>query len=242
MSAPPVISINDVAIDPSAWSSPRLAAVHELLRQRAVAIGLLGVDAAPDTVDPAIEELIDREVKVPAPTEEECRRFYDGHLDLFRSGDLVFVRHILFQVTPGSQIAIIREQAQETLQQVIASPDEFQACAVSLSNCPSGLQGGNLGQLGRGDTVPEFEEAIFGDGWIGILPRLVKTRFGFHIVSIDRRVEGHVLPFDAARAQIAERLAERVQAVALRQYVRVLAGAAKIQGIELEAAASPLVQ
>lgn len=189
------VRVNGVSVDPARGPSSELVALRELLRQRAVALGLISETAGEGEVDAGIEALLDREVSVPSPTEEECRRYYDTHPALFRSGDLVFVRHILFQVTPGSPLHLIRSEAEQTLAQVIAAPDEFEACALTLSNCPSGRQGGSLGQIGRGDTVPEFEQALFADQWIGILPRLVNTRHGFHIVSIDRRVEGRVLPF-----------------------------------------------
>jgi peptidyl-prolyl cis-trans isomerase C len=236
------ISVNGIAIDPEGAPSPELATVRELLRQRAAAVGLLAREADEDETTAAIDALLDREVTTPTPGEEECRRFYEAHPEMFRSGDLVFVRHILFQVTPGSPLDLIRREAEQTLAQVIAAPEEFEVCALTLSNCPSGRQGGNLGQIGRGEMVPEFDQALFADGWIGVLPRLVKTRYGFHIVSIDQRVEGRLLPFEAARERIAERLTERVQEVALRQYVRLLAGQAEIEGVELDAALTPLVQ
>lgn len=236
------ITINGIAIDPSRWPSPELASVRELLRQRAVKLGLLEPDAAEHAVTAGIEALLEREVAIPSPTEEECRRYYDVHPEAFRSGDLVFVRHILFQIAPGSPVNLVRAKAEQTLARVAAVPDEFEACARTLSNCPSGERGGNLGQIGRGDTVPEFEQALFADAWIGILPRLVKTRYGFHIVAIDRRVEGRLLPFDAVRQRIAEILTERVQEVAMKQYVRLLAGQADVRGVALDAALTPLVQ
>jgi len=240
MAAPPTeISINGVPVDVADWPTPELAAVRELLRQRAVALGVLTPDSEGDAVTQGIERLLEAEVTMPAPLEEECRRYYETHEAEFSSGDLVFVRHILFQVTPGSRLDLIRAQAEETLAQVVAAPDEFEACALTLSNCPSSRQGGNLGQIGRGEMVPEFEEALFADGATGILRHLVKTRFGFHIVAIDRRVAGEHLPFEAAHEAIAERLRAHVEAVALRQYVRLLAGEAEVKGIELDAAASP---
>ncbi|HEU0154788.1 MAG TPA: peptidylprolyl isomerase, partial [Stellaceae bacterium] len=234
--------VNGVAVDPAGAASPELAAVRELLRQRAVALALLAEDTDDDRVTAAIEELLELEVATPTPTEAECRRYYDAHAAAFRSGDLVHARHILFQVAPGSRIDPIRTQAEETLAQLLAAPDEFEVCALTLSNCPSGLRGGNLGQIGRGDTVPEFEEALFAEHRTGILPRLVKTRHGFHIVAIDRRIDGELLPFTAVQQQIAKLLSDRVQAVALQQYVRLLAGRADVAGIELDAASIPLVQ
>lgn len=237
------ISINGVAVDPASWPTPELAAVRELLRQRAVVTGLLRAEAADrDTESAAIEALLEHEVITPAPAEDECRRYYDAHPEMFRSGDLVFARHILFQVTPGARLALVREQAEQTLAQVLAAPEDFETCALTLSNCPSGRQGGNLGQIGRGETVAEFEKALFADGALGILPHLVKTRFGFHIVAIDRRVAGERLPFEAVRERIASALTEQVQRAALSQYVRVLAGRADVRGIDLEAVDTPLVQ
>ncbi len=239
---PKEISVNGVVVDVSDGTTPGLGAARELLRQRAVALGVLAADAKGDAVIAGIEQLLNSEVETPSPSEEECRRYYDAHPDAFRSGDLVYARHILFQITPGSRLDLIRAQAEETLAQVVGAPDEFEACALTLSNCPSGLQGGNLGQISRGDMVPEFEQVLFADGWIGILPRLVKTRYGFHIVSIDRRIEGQLLPFDIVRQKIAEHLAARVQQVALRQYIRLLAGEAELRGVDLDAAPSPLMQ
>ena len=244
MSTPePTISVNGVAVDAADWPTPELAVVRELLRQRAVALGFVTAEAEDDdAVSRGIEHLLEAEVATPAPGEAECRRYYEAHLAEFRSGDLVFARHILFQVAPGSPLELIRGQAEETLAQLLAAPDEFEACALTLSNCPSSLHGGNLGQIGRGDTVPEFDAALFADRWIGILPRLVKTRHGFHIVVIDKRVEGEVLPFAAVRERIAARLSESVERIALKQYVQLLAGQAQLTGVELDAAFSPLVQ
>src|SRR5690606_967168 len=121
-------------------------------------------------------------------------------------------------------------------------PERFGAVAAEMSNCPSGQHGGNLGQIGRGDMVPEFEKTIFRLGPTGLLRELVKTRHGFHIVAIDRRIPGKRLPFDMVRDDIAGRLRALVEEKALRQYVSVLAGQADIQGAVLDGTEVPLVQ
>jgi peptidyl-prolyl cis-trans isomerase C len=148
----------------------------------------------------------------------------------------------LFQITPQVNVPQIRARAEETLNALLAEPNRFTELAAELSNCPSGEQGGNLGQIGRGDMVPEFEAALFKLGPTGILRELVKTRYGFHIVAIDQRFPGKKLPFEMARDRIAERLSASVEEKALRQYVSLLAGRAEIEGIDLAASASPLVQ
>jgi peptidyl-prolyl cis-trans isomerase C len=112
----------------------------------------------------------------------------------------------------------------------------------ALSNCPSGQQDGNLEQLSRGECAPEFEAVIFGSTATGVLERLVKTRYGFHIVAIDGRVAGRLVPFEAVQEIIAARLTAEVSRKALEQYITVLACRAQVEGVDLKVAGSPLVQ
>ena len=213
------------------------------LRQRAIAIGILLPDSDDDeAISAAIERLLADEVIVPSPTDAECRRYYESHLKEFQSGDLVYARHILFQVTPSVSVPEIRDRSERVLSELLVQPDRFAALASELSNCPSGQQGGNLGQIGRGETVPEFERALFRLGASGILPELVKTRHGFHIVAVDQSIPGKTLPFDAVRDRIAERLEASVEERALKQYVSILAGQAEVVGVDLAGAQTPLVQ
>jgi peptidyl-prolyl cis-trans isomerase C len=237
------VSVNGVAVTPQPGTTDELTAVRELLRQRAVAIGLLDTASAEKRgIELAIEELLAREVVTPTPTEEECRRYYDAHLREFRSGELVHARHILFQVTPLVRVPEIRAHAEQTLNGLLREPKRFAAVAAEVSNCPSGQHGGNLGQIGHGDMVPEFEKAIFRSGPTGLLRELVKTRHGFHIVAIDQRIPGERMPFDMVRDEIAERLRTMVEEKALRQYISVLAGKADILGADLNGTEIPLVQ
>lgn len=237
-----MISVNGIAVDAVGHVSPQAAAVRELLRQRAVAAGLAAAEATGDEADAAIERLLETEISTPEPGKEECRRYYDAHAAEFTSGELAFARHILFQVTPGVPVPAIRAKAELTLVELAKDLSKFEPLARELSNCPSGQQGGSLGQLGRGETVPEFEQALFNGNYTGIYPQLVKTRFGFHILAVDRREPGRRLPFEATRPRIAQRLRERVLHKALRQYVRLLAAQANIAGVDLGAAESPLLR
>jgi len=237
------ITINGVAVDPADWPTPQVAAVHELLRQRANELGFIAENAGDADTERAIERTLAEEVPVPEPSDEECRRWYEANAKRFRSGDLVCARHILFQVTPGSPVPAIRGLAEAMLHEIRNNSALFGERAREHSNCPSGANGGNLGQLQRGETLPEFDQAIFGDdASIGILPKLVTTHHGFHIISVDQRIEGKQLPYEIVRDDVAAELRRRSEARALSQYVRVLAGNADIEGVELDAATSPLVQ
>lgn len=190
----------------------------------------------------AIDALLAAEVNVPTPDEASCRRHYQQHPQRFTVGELVEVDHILFQVTPRVPLEALRELAQQTLAELLAEPARFAELARSLSNCPSGEVGGNLGQLSRGETVPEFERVVFAMNPGEILPRLLETRFGLHIVRVARRLDGRLLPFEQVEAQIADALQSASRDAAWRQYLQLLVGRARIEGVTLEGADTPLVQ
>lgn len=236
------VTVNGVTASIEGFPSPEAAAARELMRQRAVAEGLVGPEASADEVDGGIERLLERDVRTPEPTDDECRRYYAAHQRDFVAGELAAVRHILFQVTPGTPVPALRARAESVLAEVLRAPERFEALAREFSNCPSGAQGGNLGQVQRGEMVPEFERAVFGDAATGVRRELVKTRFGFHVVAVDRRAPGSQVPFEAVRERIASRLREGVLARAITQYVRVLAGTAEVTGADLGGSATPLVQ
>lgn len=113
---------------------------------------------------------------------------------------------------------------------------QFATLAAAHSACSSASQGGNLGQITAGQTTPEFEQALFAlePGTIASEP--VATRYGFHIVRLDRKHEGRSLPFELVADRIASYLQEAVQRRALAQYIARLAGAAHVEGVELASA------
>lgn len=189
-----------------------------------------------------IDALLAQDVLVPLPSQEECRRHYDANPQRFTVGELVEASHILFQVTANLDLENLRKHAQIVLTDLLERPENFAACAKANSNCPSGEVGGNLGQLSRGDTVPEFEKALFAAEEFKLIPRLVETRFGLHIIQLGRKIGGVVLPFDQVEGKIAEAMHKASQDHATRQYLQLMVGKAKISGIDLVGADSPLVQ
>jgi peptidyl-prolyl cis-trans isomerase C len=122
------------------------------------------------------------------------------------------------------------------------SEADFVKAASALSNCPSGAAGGELGWLGATDCAPEFAKEIFGQTEVGVLPRLVHSRFGLHMVEALKREPGLAQRFEAVHRAVAMALRQKTFVTALRQYLSLLAGAASILGVDLEAAETPLVQ
>lgn len=191
--------------------------IRDRLLARARKLGLEG-----DSEERLLDALLDHDVQAPLPSEADCLGFYQEHPDLFRSGDLIEADHILFAVTDRVRLTALRQRAQEVLDSARADPARFAALAREYSNCPSAQIGGNLGQLSRGDVVPEFWQAIATFAGIGVVPTLVETRHGLHVVRVTRRIKGHVLPYDAVRPRIADRLADLSLQQALRDYAHGL--------------------
>jgi peptidyl-prolyl cis-trans isomerase C len=149
-------------------------------------------------------------------------------------------------VTPGVDVRKLRDRAEALLLEVRChrdgEADRFAQRAAELSNCPSGAQGGNLGWLRREDCAPEFARELFAQAEIGVLPRLVHSRFGLHVVEVIAREAGHTPDFEAVRSAVALTLRQHSFVSALRQYLQLLAGSACVEGVRLDSADTPLVQ
>jgi peptidyl-prolyl cis-trans isomerase C len=261
------VSVNGVAIasadiaretqhhgspDPDeAWAlAARALAIRELLRQEA---DRLGIEAHPIADDEGRREtpqeardraLIEREVVVPQADDTACRRYYEQNRRRFRTPDLHEVAHILLPAAPSDAAArhAARESAETLIARLRERPAEFATAAARHSACPSSAQGGNLGQIGPGQTVAEFESALRTMEPGAVHPQPVETRYGLHVVRLERRIGGRELPYEAVRHRIADYLGEAVHRRALRQYVTVLAGRAVVTGVDLGGPGGPLVQ
>jgi peptidyl-prolyl cis-trans isomerase C len=231
----------------------RQRACTELLRQAAQRAGLLDSGDQPpidgaisEAAAAAIEAHLERALRVPELSEDDCRRHFTAHAQSFSTGERVRLRHILFAVTPGVDVVALRKRAEAALLEVRchdgASESGFAAAARNLSNCPSGADGGELGWLRETDCAPEFAKEVFARAEIGVLPRLVHSRFGLHVVEVLAREPGLVPAFEAVRGAVEMALRQQGFVTALRQYLRVLGGAAVVEGVDLEGADTPLVQ
>jgi len=254
----PIARINGVALnsEDEALSADELRqrACAELLRQAAIAAKLLDTSDTPCTdgilseaASDAIESLLERALAIPEPSDEACRRHHAAHLARYSTGEKVHVRHILFAVTPGVDVAALRQRAEACLLDVRChdgsdADSGFAKAASTLSNCPSGADGGELGWLIASDCAPEFAKELFGQTDVGVLPRLVHSRFGFHVVEVLERQPGVVQAFEAVHGAVAMALRQTSYVTALRQYLSLLAGAAAVQGVEIDSTESPLVQ
>ena len=256
-STPLLPQVNGVALAaPSETLTPetlRQRACAELLRQAAIQAGLLAADdalplggAMTEAASTAIEALLDRALQIPEPSDAALRRHHAAQRGRYAVGERAQLRHVLFAVTPGVDVNALRQRAEACLLDVrCASPggdDRFAAAAASTTNCPSGAEGGALGWLTADACAPEFAREIFGKPDVGVLPRLVHSRFGLHVVEVQARQPGLDPAFEAVQSAVAQGLRQQAFATALRQYLQLLAGSASLTGVDLDAAETPLVQ
>jgi peptidyl-prolyl cis-trans isomerase C len=182
-----------------------------------------------------IRILVEREVKTPEPDAETCRRYYEQNRAKFRSADIYEPAHILFAAVRSDRDAYARAQADASaaLALLREEPARFADIARARSGCPSAAQAGNLGQITAGQTTAEFERALAAMTPGTLCEAPVETRYGVHIIRLDRRIFGRELPFELAAPRIAEFLSESVQRRAIAQYIARLASAAAIEGVVL---------
>ncbi len=229
----------------AAWqSAARALVIRELLLQEA---RRLGIEVAPksdssgrrETEEEAlVRGVVEHEVKTPEPNEETCRRYYLSNRTRFRSPAIYEAAHILFAAREDDADAFAEAQrdAKDVLTELRTQPHRFAEFARVHSACPSAAQGGNLGQVTAGQTTPEFEQALFALAPGEITPEPVATRYGVHIIRLDRKIEGRELPFELVSDRIADYLRACVTRRATAQYVARLVSGAQITGLALDGA------
>ncbi|HMO73885.1 MAG TPA: peptidylprolyl isomerase [Sphingopyxis sp.] len=235
----------------TAWrEAAKALAIRQLLLAEADRLGLPAAERhdaqgrALTDEDARIDALLESEIAVPMATVAEARRFYDRHSARFASDTLVEAEHILFSANPNDSFAysLAVGDARTAIRKLQADPACFAELARTKSACPSKEQGGNLGQIGKGQTVAEFEAALLALDEGQLCSEPVRTRFGVHVIRAGRRVEGRQLPFEAVEASIRDYLEEASYRKATAQYLAILASRVPIDGVELPIADGPLVQ
>jgi peptidyl-prolyl cis-trans isomerase D len=185
--------------------------------------------------------------KVAAATtvsDQDLQSYYDQHRDEFRVPEQVKVSHILIKTplpAPGQKedekgIAEARAKAEDVLKQVKAGGD-FAKLAEKYSDDPgSAKSGGELGWIGRGRTVPEFEKTAFSLGK-GQTSDLVKSSYGFHIIRVEDKQEAHLKTLAEVKSEIEEKVKQQKAAQATEAAASALLSLARNDGLDKAAAA-----
>jgi len=228
----------------------RSLVVRELLLQEAARLGIAIAPEKDDAgrtetpEDATIRGLLADQVNPPKADDAACRRYYDNNSKRFRSADIFEASHILLSADPADteKYAACVGEAEAIIAALGERPDIFDKFARQRSDCASGKEDGRLGQITRGQTTPEFETFLFALEEGQLCPQPVKTPYGVHVVRLDNREPGRVMPFEAVRGRIAAYIEEVSWRRAVSQYIQVLAGQSKVEGFDLVGAADPLIQ
>ena len=202
------IAPEPIELEEGKWETDEEALIHRLLESA----------IAPATID-----------------EASLRAIYDAAPERFRGPSLFEAAHILFPAAPGDADgrASARRQADAVLAELNRDPRSFAGLATEYSACSSRANGGVLGQLASGDTVPEFEAALGAMAEGSICDAPVESRYGFHLIRLDAKIRGEVLPFTAVLPQLREAQEKAAWVRASRSYVDELLARAVVTGIDM---------
>ncbi len=224
-----------------AWrKAARALIIRELLLQKARDLGLqeqpalVGQGRRETEEEAQIRAVLDCEVEIDVPSSDAVRHLWAQDPDRFRSPPLWEVSHILCAADPENEDARVQAKARADAitTTVLKNPKDFGRIAKEQSDCSSNKEGGVLGQLSPGDTVPEFEAVLrqLAEGEITTDP--VMSRFGFHIVRLDACAQGRVLPFEAVQPRLKEAMEKAAWTKAVQGFTRSLVARAEIVGID----------
>ena len=126
-------------------------------------------------------------------SDKEAEDYYESNKAQFVSEESVNASHILVDT---------EEKACELLAKINAGEISFEDAAREHSSCPSKANGGNLGDFGKGQMVPEFDSAVFAMEVGEVSSAPVKTQFGYHLIKLNSKNAPETMPYE----QIAEEI------------------------------------
>lgn len=133
-------------------------------------------------------------------SEEAEKLFYEENPDLFQVKPQVSAKHIL----------VDSKELADSVAKEIEGGFAFEEAAKKYSTCPSKDKGGDLGYFSTGQMVPEFEKAAF-EGEVGKVLGPVQTQFGYHLILVEDKKEGSVVPFEQVQGKIHQQLIQAKQ-------------------------------
>lgn len=142
-------------------------------------------------------------------SDSELQKAYDENPEKFGTPTAVSARHILIKVDPNAspeETEAAKNKAQQVYEKTKADKADFSAIAREMSDDKgSATTGGNLGVFTKGKMVKEFEDTAFSMNE-GDISKPVKTQFGYHIIKVDKRREGKIVPFNNIKEQVKNTL------------------------------------
>lgn len=189
-----------------------------------------------DDEEAAIEALLSREIHLPDADDAACRRWHAAHPERFGQPEWWEASHILIAADPEDDAArkAAEARAGDLLAQVLAVPGSLPELAARHSDCPSREQGGSLGRIVRGTSVPEFETFLAGLTTGQVCPVVVKSRYGMHVVHLHRHAPQHDNAYATVAGEVMRDLRRVAWQNAVRQFIAAQVARATIEGFSFE--------
>jgi peptidyl-prolyl cis-trans isomerase D len=178
----------------------------------------------------------------PAVPDQQVLQYYQGHQKDYQVPEGVKVRHILIKVDAGADPkvdAAAKQKAEDLLKQIKGGADFAALAKVNSDDPGSKEQGGELGMIQRGVTVPPFEKAAFGLE-PGQISDVIKTQFGYHIIKVEEKQTAHLKSLDEVKAQILATLTRQAEADQQASFAQQIATEAAKSGLAKTAEAHHL--
>jgi peptidyl-prolyl cis-trans isomerase SurA len=154
-------------------------------------------------------ELINRQVRKKVNiTNEDVERYYKLNSKNYRAGDRARLRHILLALpekASAEQAQATTEKAKDLYQRIKAGED-FAKLAGEFSQGAGNTDGGNIGWVNRGTLIGGIEEVAFQKLSVGEVSEPFRTSMGIHLVKLEARETGNVLPLSTVAGKIKEDL------------------------------------
>ena len=139
----------------------------------------------------------DKAVSSVTVSEKEVKEYYEKNKESFVQGETVNASHILVD-SEQSALSVLKKIEDGEL--------SFEDAAKDYSSCPSKENGGNLGDFGRGQMVPEFDAAVFAMAVGELTKTPVKTQFGYHLIKLNSKSEAEPTPYEEISARLTDAL------------------------------------
>ena len=244
----PIIKVNGIAIDDTDLANElqyhQNANFDLVVQQSAQALVIKrlllndakskGIDTSKDNEEEALQKLLADNVSYDDPSNEDCQRYFENNRAKFVTEPLMEVNHILLAAAkddlPAREVA--KNKSKDIITQLKKDPMLFPVLAEQFSACPSKKTAGSLGQISKGQTVPEFERQLMLLPQ-GLADKGIESRYGVHVVNIERKIEGKPLEYSMVEDKVKGYLVHRASHLAIQAYIQSLVERADIEGVKM---------
>lgn len=194
-----------------------------------------GIEVDKNNEEESLQKLLSDKVSYSDPSEDDCLRYFTNNPSKFTTIPLMEVDHILLAAAkddlPTREVA--KNKAKEIIEKLKTDPLQFPVLANEYSACPSKKTGGSLGQISKGQTVPEFERQLMALPQ-GLAKNPIESRYGFHVVNITRKIEGKILEYAMVEDKVRGYLTHRISHLAIQAFIQTLIEKAEITGMTMK--------